>query len=84
MLGGGGAIGDRDRERLTERLSEREYDRRWRRDESRSLLRFLDPIFFNIRISSNKNVNTIDEHTTQLYFYTQCQRYGKIKVRQRE
>lgn len=47
MLGGGGAIGDRDLERLSRRLSddERECERRAPfRDESRSLLRFLDPM----------------------------------------
>lgn len=40
MLGGGGAIGDLERER--ERLPD---DERCLRDESRSLLRFLEPIF---------------------------------------
>lgn len=55
MLGGGGAIGDLERER--ERLPD---DERCLRDESRSLLRFLEPIFHH-------KIEIIQHKFTQIY-----------------
>lgn len=65
MLGGGGAMGDLERVRERVPDEERDCDFRWRRDESRSLLRFLDPIFLPKNIKYLAQVCTNQRTKTQ-------------------